>query len=323
MMVGAGRKLLLIAALLSGSGCANMREAWNSRAGYYTQNIPDLKDDDVAAFTKRQNNIWNCLVSMAQARAAKNDEEGAHECPSGDAVPNRVKSQAPAATVADAAVPAADDAAARALGLNSFNSVEKSKSTGAPTYSEVVAAGLNYVDVRCDRFMDALFWFNRIRETSSRQIQFVSAASSAALTILKASEELIGLAPLGITLLDQTVNNVGRGLLYDLPPHTVRTLVEKQQQAYLKGVAPEYTSRPDAMRTIQGYAAICLPASIEAEVSRAVEASEFKPIAWQEPGALAKDAAPADSGTREDKSAAGQQRGLPPPNNVPAVERDN
>ena len=150
-----------------------------------------------------------------------------------------------------------------------------------PTYSEVVAAGIHYVDVRCDRYMDALFHFNRIRETASREVQFAGAASAAALTILKASTELIGLAPLGIGFLDQTINNVGRGLLYDLPPHIVRQLVERQQDAYVKAVAKEYTSRPHAMQTIQGYASLCLPATIGTEVNRAIAAAEYKPIAWR------------------------------------------
>jgi len=196
-----------------------------------------------------------------------------------------------------------------------------------PSYSEVVAAGIHYVDVRCDRYMDALFYFNRIRETASREVQFAGAASAAALTILKASTELIGLAPLGIGFVDQTINNVGRGLLYDLPPHIVRQLVEKQQQAYLKAVAKEYTSRPHAMQTIQGYAALCLPATIETEVNRAIAAAEYKPVPWVNPAAPAQtpvttegkggkgkpEETPANDGTTD--------KGAPPPNNVPAVEQ--
>lgn len=191
-----------------------------------------------------------------------------------------------------------------------------------PSYSEVVAAGIHYVDVRCDRYMDALFHFNRIRETASREVQFAGAASAAALTILKASTELIGLAPLGIGFIDQTINNVGRGLLYDLPPHIVRQLVERQQDAYLKAVSKEYTSRPHAMQTIQGYASLCLPATIETEVNRAIAAAEYKPIAWENP--LPRD----QWGKTKDKNdgkpdSPTTTEGSPPPNNIPSVEQKN
>jgi hypothetical protein len=189
-----------------------------------------------------------------------------------------------------------------------------------PTYSEVVAAGINYVDVRCDRYMDALFHFNRIRETASREVQFAGAASAAALTILKASTELIGLAPLGIGFIDQTINNVGRGLLYDLPPHIVRQLVERQQDAYLKAVSKEYTSRPHAMQTIQGYASLCLPATIETEVNRAIAAAEYKPIAWENP--LPRDKWPTEKDKDDGKpDSATTTEGTPPPNNIPSVEQ--
>jgi hypothetical protein len=317
-MAGAAGKLVLIAALLSGSGCANLRQAWHEREGYYTRNLPDLDDEDISEFAMRQNKIWNWFVALAQANPSATTASGfsSNQLPASDsrpdphlkacenvgAAPNQVKSTTDGNTVEEVAVP-------EAAGVNS-----------RPAYSEVVAAGINYVDVRCDRFMDALFWFNRIRETGSRQVQFVSAASAAALTILKASEELIGLAPLGITLVDQTINNIGRGLLYDLPPHTVRSLVEKQQRAYLGAVAKEYTSRPHAMQTIQGYASLCLPATIEAEVSRAVEASEFKAIAWQDPKAPAQVTTTQKADEKSEAPPNGvTNKGTPPPNHVPAV----
>lgn len=143
----------------------------------------------------------------------------------------------------------------------------------------VVDAGILYADVRCDRYMNALFWFNRARESSSREIGFGGSAASAAMALLNAGKDLIGLAPLGFTFLDQSLNNIGRGLLFDLSPSIVRSLVEKQQTAYMQGLnGTEFTTKTGAMNAIQAYTAICLPPSIETEVSRAVEASEYKPI---------------------------------------------
>jgi hypothetical protein len=139
----------------------------------------------------------------------------------------------------------------------------------------IIDAGINYVDTRCDKFMDSLFWLNRVRDTTSRQIQYTGSAIGAALAVVEASKTAIGLTPLGFSLFDQTVNNLTAGLLYSLNPSTVRILVEKRQEAYVRSLTPSYTSKAIALRVIQGYAAICLPPSIEAEVERAIDAKEY------------------------------------------------
>lgn len=149
-------------------------------------------------------------------------------------------------------------------------------------YLPVVQAGLHYVDIRCDRYMVALTDLERLRRTGSRQLQFGASTSSAILTLLKASEQLIGLVPLGFGFADQTLNNIGQGLLYDLPPDVVRILVEKQQNAYLQGLSGSYTSKPQALRAIQGYAALCLAPAIEAEVKRSIGNAEYEAIDWDE-----------------------------------------
>ena len=141
----------------------------------------------------------------------------------------------------------------------------------------VVDGGMHYTDVRCARYMDALFWLNRARETTSNQIQYLSAATSAALAIAEATKELLGIAPLGFGLADQTVNNIGQGLLYHLDPGTVSGLVARQQGTYrdaIKSVA--YDNKAAALTAIQQYAALCLPVSIEGEVNRAIANSEFQ-----------------------------------------------
>lgn len=143
----------------------------------------------------------------------------------------------------------------------------------------VVDAGMVYVDVRCDRFMDALFWFNRVRETASRQTAFVGAAAGAVQAIVGASRELVALTPIGLGLFDETVNNVGKGLLYDLSPSIVRSLVEKQQAAFLRGLGGvRFTTKASALQAVQSYASLCLPASIETEVARAVENADYQAI---------------------------------------------
>jgi uncharacterized protein YceK len=210
--------------------------------------------------------------------------------------------------------------------LDQLKSLSGSAPAGdAADWRPVVDAGIIYVDVRCDRFMDALFWFNRVRETTSRELGFIGSASSAALALVEASKELIGLTPLGFTLLDQTVNNIGNGLLYDLSPSIVRSLVEKQQTAYLQGLSGiKFTSKTSALQAIHAYAAICLPPSIEMEVSRAVEKAEYKPIAFfgetkSEPPVVADDASTAAAELSAPAEVAADRFPTPPANSIPII----
>lgn len=148
----------------------------------------------------------------------------------------------------------------------------------------LVDAGMQYADVRCSRYMDALFWLNRARETSSKQIEYVGAATSALLALVKATKTLIGIAPLGFGLVDQTVNNVGQGLLYNLDPSAVAALVAKQQATYRDAIKDtNYTTRVAALQAIQQYTMLCLPVNIEAQVNQAIGNSEFKAVNYRLP----------------------------------------
>jgi len=191
----------------------------------------------------------------------------------------------------------------------------------------VVDGGMHYTDVRCARFMDALFWLNRARETSSQQIQYLSAATSAVLSIAQATKELLGIAPLGFGLANQTVNNLGQGLLYHLDPGTVAGLVGRQQGTYrdaIKNVA--YDNKAAALTAIQQYAALCLPVSIEGEVNRAIANSEFQPVNYLQVTPPAK--APAPTGAAPPPTEPAPPPPPPPPpspagekNVIPVIEQ--
>jgi hypothetical protein len=182
----------------------------------------------------------------------------------------------------------------------------------------VVDAGILYADVRCDRYMNALFRFDRARATTSREINFAGSAASAAMALLNASKDLLGLTPLGFTFADETINNLGKGLLFDLSPSVVRSLVEKQQTAYVQGLnGTKFTTKTGAMNAIQAYTAICLPPSIEMEVTRAIESSEYKPIDYfgkNEPPPAADDG----DGTGKPPPATPKPGQKPPPSPPPA-----
>ncbi|GAA3721806.1 hypothetical protein GCM10022268_32520 [Sphingomonas cynarae] len=161
---------------------------------------------------------------------------------------------------------------------------------GKEDWRPVVDAGIYYVDNRCLAYLDAIFWANRAREGTSRQLGYIGAASAAALALVKASKQLIGLTPLGITLVDQTVNNLGKGLLFDLPPATVKKIVYKQQAVYKDQISKTaFTTRVAALQAVHGYLSICLPLSIETEVTEAIERADFKPISVLTPELKTED----------------------------------
>ena len=251
-------KLAAVASMLAlTGGCATIERGIHNRQGYYTDNTPDLSAQDVSRFAADQSAILDRFVILSGVpaeRRAYDDEVALAAAPApGD---GHVLVPLPATYLA----PADGD------------------------WRPAIDAGMHYVDVRCQRYVDALFALNRIREGASRELRDTGAASAAALTILHASMELIGLAPLAFGLLDQTVNNVGRGLLYDLPPTVIQTIVREQQTAYVNGMANQtYRSRAVALRTIQGYAALCLPTSIETEVNRAIADQRFHPVDYSTP----------------------------------------
>jgi hypothetical protein len=291
-------------AALSVSACSTVNDALGARRGYYTQNLAEMSDEDVQDFAAKQNYIWQCLVTIARAETTDintTDEDG--ESPPCTASPSGFDG---AQRGTESRVPAGADPVSHG------------------EYIGVVEAGIHYVDVRCDRYMQALSELNRLRETGSRQLQYLGTTSAAVATILSASEELISLLPLGFGFFDQTVNNIGRGLLYELPPHIVRTLVEKQQTAYLAGLPTSYTSKPQALRAIQGYAAICLPSSIEAEVNRSIGNAEYQPIAWDTKPDGSAGAGQSGSPTTQNAAVAGgdpTKRTSPPANTVPGIEQ--
>jgi hypothetical protein len=85
-------------------------------------------------------------------------------------------------------------------------------------------------------------------------------------------------------------------------------------------VAKEYTSRPHAIQAIQGYATLCRPSTIENAVNRAIAATEYEPVRWENPTARAdwgKDRGSAGKPVPDEKT----DEGTPPPDNLPKVEQ--
>lgn len=163
--------------------------------------------------------------------------------------------------------------------------------TNPPTpaqWDEVIRAGMDFADRKCEDYLHALFRLNRDKRTTVSQIGLLGAASAGVLAALDVAARNVALTAIGFGLAASSVENLSSNLLFELDPSSVRSLVKTQQTAYRALLGSGYASRPAAMTALRGYAMLCVPANIEAEVNLAVKRSqpdtqEAKPREGQPP----------------------------------------
>jgi len=139
----------------------------------------------------------------------------------------------------------------------------------------VINAGMDYADQRCEAYLHALFRLNRDKSTAVSQIGLVGAATAGILAAVKATAKEVAITAILFGLAASTVENYSSNLLYELEPSSVRTLVKGLQAGYRGGLPSpvNYNTRPASVAVMRGYAALCVPANIEAEVNLAVKKS--------------------------------------------------
>ena len=141
-------------------------------------------------------------------------------------------------------------------------------------WDRVIAAGMDFSDSKCEAYMHALFRLNRDKKTVMSQISLLGTASAGLMAAAESAAKEVAAAAVLFGLANSTVDNLASNLLYDLDPSSVRTLVKSLQASYRDNLPAGYTSRPAALRVIRGYAMLCVPANIEAEVNLAVKRSQ-------------------------------------------------
>jgi hypothetical protein len=164
--------------------------------------------------------------------------------------------------------PPADVAVAAPPGCAPLTSLHGSE------WGQILLTGLRVADRECERYLGALFWFDRAQRRAVDQIGLGAAAAAAIVGLTGGSAETIAIMTSALGLIGATVQNVGSGLLYDIGPSAVYEIVEANQTAYKAAVVADlgaYDTRPAAMWAIQNYAAICLPPAVETEIRRAVK----------------------------------------------------
>jgi hypothetical protein len=135
-----------------------------------------------------------------------------------------------------------------------------------------VQGGIQYVDVRCQNYLDALDRFNRAKKTVRSEIGLLDTATIGAMGALDSAAKSLAIAGLAFGLAEGTVDNLGGSVLYDMEPGDVSDLVRKTMASYESALpAGGYTNRISALRALQGYVSLCLPTTIESQVAAAVK----------------------------------------------------
>jgi hypothetical protein len=147
------------------------------------------------------------------------------------------------------------------------------KSPKPEQWSDVILAGMDYADSKCEAYMHALFRLNRDKKTVISQTGLLGTATAGLMGAAKSAAEDVAAVAVLFGLTSSTVDNLTSNLLYELDPSSVRTLVKELQSKFRGGLPTDYSSRPAAMRVIRAYAMLCVPANIEAEVNLAVKGS--------------------------------------------------
>jgi peptidoglycan hydrolase-like protein with peptidoglycan-binding domain len=148
---------------------------------------------------------------------------------------------------------------------------------GSPAWNDVVDAGVLYVDRTCDRYIDALFWFDRSRDSAKSGLALTGAAVSAAMGILDAAASAIALTATGFGLATGLIDTGANTVLYSIEPSSIRTALGNAQQAYRGGIADRrYSNQAAALAAVQGYLALCLPATLETLVNTAVTTATIR-----------------------------------------------
>lgn len=145
---------------------------------------------------------------------------------------------------------------------------------GKVSWDQVIHAGMDYADVRCESYLHALYRLDRDRKTAVAQTGLLGGATAGVQAALGKAAKEVAIVAILFGLGASTIDNVAGNLLYQLEPSSVRALVKAQQTKYRASLPTGYRDRPAAMTALRGYAVLCVPAHIEAEVNLAVKNTE-------------------------------------------------
>lgn len=146
----------------------------------------------------------------------------------------------------------------------------------ATDWDDIIDAGVEYANAKCEAYMGALVRLNRDKKTITSQLGLVGTATAGVMAAAQSAARDIAMAAIAFGLAGSTVDNLSSNVLYEIDPSSVRAMVNTLQADYSKAIGKGYHTRPAAMNVIRAYAALCTPANIEAELNHAIKKAQPK-----------------------------------------------
>lgn len=142
----------------------------------------------------------------------------------------------------------------------------------AAEWNRVSLAGMDYADLTCEKYMHTLFRLHRDKQTLMTEGSLLGTAAAGVMAATKSAAKDVALVAIAFGLANSTIDNFTSNVLYSLEPSSVRTIVRTLHTEYRRAAARQLPmNRTETVTVIRNYAALCVPANIEAEVNLAVK----------------------------------------------------
>ncbi|MEM8575699.1 MAG: hypothetical protein AAGF48_13830 [Pseudomonadota bacterium] len=150
-------------------------------------------------------------------------------------------------------------------------------------WDEVIFAGFDYIDERCELYIDALHWHNRAKDAAIKEVSIIASATSAIVALTSGSEVTLGILAAAFGLASETIDNTSSALLYEMDPAAVGAVIDGTRTAYEAALLKDskiasFRSRARASRVIRRYLSFCLPAGIERQINQALNKQNFEGV---------------------------------------------
>ena len=144
---------------------------------------------------------------------------------------------------------------------------------GSGDWYEVAEAGFNFVDDQCRAYFDELFFLDRGKDQLKSGLAAAGQTTSAILAVTGAAKPSLAIAAQAFGFAISGADIASGTYLYRLPPATTLGFVEKLQLAYRDAALRNrrvINSPTSAYYAVQRYLNLCLPPTIEAEITKQI-----------------------------------------------------
>lgn len=177
--------------------------------------------------------------------------------------------------------------------MNAFLAVSRYEESRTPPWYAATIAGFNFVDRECDRFLQELYVLDHERQRVKASLTTGNSFVNAILGVAEKNTLPFVAVTQAFNLSSQWIDAYADSYLFSGHASTVRHVVDTMQAAYREKTVQDRDaigSEPEAYQRIRGYLQLCLPATIESKIDKALSGSSGKTTAAVVAGELNKSA---------------------------------